>query len=233
VFLNITEADIASVFKTLCLGEVDRIDLAPRVTASGHVTANMAFVYFKTWSTSVAAQNLASRIVDTKRDARIVYDDPWYWILLPNSNHQPVKPVNRTALTDMIDELEARICRLENEISEYRRVQNEISDRTDYVILNYPPRDVGAMSSDALASRWQSAVSDCSAVPDDDDLTPPPMPPKLVRQVAGYYPYPTTAEIQESQSQNLVNYDADGNRFVWCPSLGKFFKDNASAWCDP
>lgn len=217
VFLNITEADIAGVFESLGLGEVDRIDLAPRFTASGRISANMAFVYFKTWSMSVAAQNLASRIVDSSRVARIVYDDPWYWVLLPNLTPLPVKPTddNRIALTERIKELEDRVCKLENILD--ARVAS----------VDTPQQDVGALPQHILSSRWCSAVTEAGGTNNgESEDAPPPSPPKLVRQNATWHP--TSADTLPN-----ISYDTEGNRFVWCPSSGKFFKDNGSTWCDP
>jgi len=119
VFLNITEEKIREVFETLELGEIERIDLVPRPYTSGTISANMAFIYFKYWSQSVSAQNLASRIMDPRREARIVYDDPWYWILLPNRRPQLAKPTESDridALKSIIQNLSTRIENLEKNV---------------------------------------------------------------------------------------------------------------------
>ena len=119
VFLNITEEKIREVFETLELGEIERIDLVPRPYTSGTISANMAFIYFKYWSQTVSAQNLASRIMDPRREARIVYDDPWYWILLPNRRPQLAKPTESDpigALKSIIQNLSTRIEILEKNV---------------------------------------------------------------------------------------------------------------------
>jgi len=152
VFLNISEEDIISVFKTLCLGEVERVDLAPRITPRGRINSNMAFVYFKTWSMSVAAQHLAERIVDTKRDAKIVYDDPWFWILLPNSNPLPSKPTNIRAceLVTMVEGLEERLRVLEH----HYKKQTTLSHMKQSISYILNTDDVGAVSQSELSQRW-------------------------------------------------------------------------------
>jgi hypothetical protein len=119
VFLNITEEKIREVFETLELGEIERIDLVPRPYTSGTISANMAFIYFKYWSQTVSAQNLASRIMDPRREARIVYDDPWYWILLPNRRPQLAKPTESDrigVLKSIIQNLSTRIENLEKNV---------------------------------------------------------------------------------------------------------------------
>jgi len=119
VFLNITEEKIREVFERLELGEIERIDLVPRPYTSGTISANMAFIYFKYWSQSVSAQNLASRIMDPHREARIVYDDPWYWILLPNRRPQLAKPAESDrigVLKSIIQNLSTRIEILEKNV---------------------------------------------------------------------------------------------------------------------
>ena len=119
VFLNITEEKIREVFERLELGEIERIDLVPRPYTSGTISANMAFIYFKYWSQSVSAQNLASRIMDPRREARIVYDDPWYWILLPNRRPHLAKPTESDpigALKSIIQNLSTRIEILEKNV---------------------------------------------------------------------------------------------------------------------
>ena len=119
VFLNITEEKIREVFERLELGEIERIDLVPRPYTSGTISANMAFIYFKYWSQTVSAQNLASRIMDPRREARIVYDDPWYWILLPNRRPQLAKPTESDpigALKSIIQNLSTRIEILEKNV---------------------------------------------------------------------------------------------------------------------
>jgi hypothetical protein len=81
IFENITTEKIKHVFEVLDLGIISHIDLVPR----GPSKLKMAFVHFKEWFTNPSAQNLARKILDPVTQAKLVYDDPWYWILLPNT----------------------------------------------------------------------------------------------------------------------------------------------------
>ena len=92
VYANIPTDFIAETFESLNIGAVDRVEAIPR---PGDKTTYMAFVYFSSWNVeNKAAVHLANRINSPSSDtpqARIVYDDPWYWILLPNKSKKEEK----------------------------------------------------------------------------------------------------------------------------------------------
>jgi len=43
-----------------------------------------AFVYFSAWYNTEIAYNFQQRIFGPKKQARVVYDDPWYWVVFEN-----------------------------------------------------------------------------------------------------------------------------------------------------
>jgi hypothetical protein len=43
-----------------------------------------AFVYFSAWYNTEIAYNFQQRIFGVKKQARVVYDDPWYWVVFEN-----------------------------------------------------------------------------------------------------------------------------------------------------
>lgn len=47
-----------------------------------------AFVYFTAWYENEIAYNFQQRIFGPKKEARIVYDDPWYWIAFENKQQR-------------------------------------------------------------------------------------------------------------------------------------------------
>lgn len=87
VYANLSTEFVADTFESLNLGVVDRVEAVPR---PGDKTTYMAFVYFASWNKeNKAAAHLAQRInTPGGPQARIVYDDPWYWILLPNKSEK-------------------------------------------------------------------------------------------------------------------------------------------------
>jgi hypothetical protein len=83
VFANITKDRIARVFESLNFGYVSRVDLIAKESANGQYY-NSAYVHFDEWFDNTANRAFQDRVVDPTREARVVYDDPWYWIVLEN-----------------------------------------------------------------------------------------------------------------------------------------------------
>lgn len=84
VFTNFTAEYIAGVFENLGIGMVDHVDLVAKLDKQGK-PYNAAYVHFKYWCSGPAAEDMYYRIKDERQEARIVHDDPWYWILLENT----------------------------------------------------------------------------------------------------------------------------------------------------
>ena len=86
IFNNITVERIRNCFHSLSIGVVSRIDLIDRDSDQHDNKTRMAFVHFKSWCDNPSSKNLREKIQNPKEMAKIVYDDPYYWILLPNKN---------------------------------------------------------------------------------------------------------------------------------------------------
>ena len=84
VFPNFTGAYIASVFEDLGIGCVDHVDLVSKLDSSGK-PYNSAYIHFQYWYSGPIAENFQARVKDPSKEARIVHDDPWYWIILENT----------------------------------------------------------------------------------------------------------------------------------------------------
>lgn len=196
VFLNITEEKIREVFETLELGEIERIDLVPRPYTSGTISANMAFIYFKYWSQTVSAQNLASRIMDPRREARIVYDDPWYWILLPNRRPQLAKPTE----SDRIDALKSIIQNLSTRIE---NLEKNVLFHPDDPFPGGPPilfrqnaENKGRFPQDDVESNTTTSYEETVIIPE---------PPKLHRLVSDARSFPSSPEsIDNSEAREVT-----------------------------
>ena len=119
VFNNISADRIAQVFQNLRLGRVHHVDFVPRVDSN---EAKMAFVHFEYWNTNnVACQHLIERIQDPAREARVVYEDPYYWLILPNHNDSTSNMYNSYNMRREINHLNNTI---ENMRREYNNVNN-------------------------------------------------------------------------------------------------------------
>jgi hypothetical protein len=83
VFINITEERIMNIFWKLNIGKVSRADFVLKDGKSGQYYS--VFVHFEYWFMNSTAAHLQERILDPNQDAKIVYDEPWYWVVLQNN----------------------------------------------------------------------------------------------------------------------------------------------------
>lgn len=89
VFSNFSKEYIAGVFEKLRLGKVSNIDFVTKFGNDGQAY-NSTYVHFEFWYNTVAVRNFQDRVLDPNQEARIVYDDPWYWIVLENTAKKQV-----------------------------------------------------------------------------------------------------------------------------------------------
>ena len=83
VFINFFKCDIAMIFESLSIGKVKNIDLVLKMGKDGK-EYNSAYIHFEYWYDNVAAINFQDRVLDPNQEARLIYDEPWYWIVLEN-----------------------------------------------------------------------------------------------------------------------------------------------------
>ena len=81
VFKKITKEDIASVFRDLNLGRIQRIDLIARTNDKGEIVKR-AFIHL-TWNQSANATRARERLL-CGNDIKVLYDDPWFWKVSAN-----------------------------------------------------------------------------------------------------------------------------------------------------
>jgi len=148
VFGNISNKRIVDTFENMRLGLVRDINIIWKTNNDG-ANYKMAFIHFDKWNDeSDAAMNLRKRIEDPNLEARVVYDDPWYWVILPNNstigtNREIPMQTNNTEINKhMMQQCLYRIVNLENELhSVYEELyQREyipdkyLSDHTEWSI---------------------------------------------------------------------------------------------------
>jgi len=83
IFANFSKEFVAKVFEDLNIGNVKNIDFVSKFGQDGK-EYNAAYIHFNEWYDTIAARNFQSRVMDSKMEARVVYDEPWYWIVLEN-----------------------------------------------------------------------------------------------------------------------------------------------------
>lgn len=90
-------------------GKVKRVDCVAR---GNDDSTSMAFIHMELWEENALVENFQYRIKSSDREARIVYDDPKYWIILPNKN-----PVN-VDVNEIMNNMQSEIDILRNENEE-------------------------------------------------------------------------------------------------------------------
>ncbi len=86
IFNNIPNQKITDTFEKMELGKIKNMDIIHKIGRDGTIF-KMAFIHFDYWNmNSIAAVNLKNSIENPQVEAKLVYDDPWYWIVLPNKS---------------------------------------------------------------------------------------------------------------------------------------------------
>jgi hypothetical protein len=111
ILKSTTDTLIKKVFSELGVGIVSRVDFVEN--EKGNMTA---FVHFKEWFNNLTTQHLQERIF-LKQQGKIVYNDPYYWIVMENKKPR----------TEVEVELERRIDHLEEDIKYWAGI---VSDHT-------------------------------------------------------------------------------------------------------
>jgi hypothetical protein len=106
IFANFSKEFVAGVFEKLQIGKVKNIDFVLKVNSQGK-EYNAAYIHFEYWNDTIASRNFHSRVVDSKDEARIVYDEPWFWVVLENKarKYTPGERKPRIQLDDPVQKV--------------------------------------------------------------------------------------------------------------------------------
>lgn len=90
VYGNYTSSMVSDVFDDMNIGLVKNVDFVSKMGSDGK-PYNAAYIHFYEWHNTVVARNLQERVLNPDKEARVMYDDPWYWIVLENKGkkHMP------------------------------------------------------------------------------------------------------------------------------------------------
>lgn len=85
VFPSVTENNMKDIFHSQQLGHVNRVDFVEKIDKFGKKYKN-AYIHFNEWYVNKTAEGFRARVcAHPGAQARIVYDDPWYWTVLENT----------------------------------------------------------------------------------------------------------------------------------------------------
>jgi hypothetical protein len=113
VFSNISCEKIIKTFESLGLGRVEKVDLVLKIGNTGEY--NAAYIHFEYWYKTDAAQNFQARVKNPDKEARLVYDDPWYWIVLENKSRKFVSGSRKERLNIQTSGFETPAKQLSNQ----------------------------------------------------------------------------------------------------------------------
>ncbi len=74
---------VAHVFEKLHIGIVEHVEFLPKFKNDRIANYDIC-VHFYHWYDNVATRNLQKKIRSPTEEAKIVYDDPWYWTIYEN-----------------------------------------------------------------------------------------------------------------------------------------------------
>jgi hypothetical protein len=85
----VDEQEMIDIFDRQHLGRVYKVNMIHMTGESrrrGHPMYK-AIVYFSAWYNNIVAYNFQQRIFN-KREAKVVYDDPWFWVAMENKEQR-------------------------------------------------------------------------------------------------------------------------------------------------
>ena len=138
VFNNIPNKKIISTFENLKLGKVKNMDIVWKTGRDGS-SFKMVFIHFSEWNmNSSAAKTFRENVENPNVEAKLVYDDPWHWIVLPNKSQIVTdlysnEPMKRNNMVYGINTWNERITNLEDELN---CIYEELYQR-EYIPVKY------------------------------------------------------------------------------------------------
>ena len=94
VFPNIHKKRIAQLFEKLSLARIKGIDFVAKIGKDGK-PYNSAYIHIDYWFDNASAKNFQEKIRSDAKEALLVYDDPWYWIVNENISDDKSKFIKR------------------------------------------------------------------------------------------------------------------------------------------
>lgn len=89
VYGNYTSSMVCDIFDKMNIGLVKNVDFVHKMGSDGKAY-NAAYIHFHEWYDNVVARNFQERVLHPDKEARVMYDDPWYWIVLENKGKKHV-----------------------------------------------------------------------------------------------------------------------------------------------
>jgi len=198
VFNNISNQKIINAFEKYELGTISSIDVKRKTGLDGSCY-KVVFIHFSHWNEdNSSAINLRERIENPEKEAKLMYDDPWYWILLPNTSawQEVTENIYQPQMS-----LQACYDRISNMEDELTKIYGELH-RKSYIPINY---------SDCMEN---NDIESCS--PSSSSVAPSNMSPMTIDELMvdveqshddGQLHKPPTPTLNNNLSRMSCEYD--------------------------
>lgn len=131
------EQHIMDVFHKQDIGKVYKVDIIRKPDEPGrHYPIYQAFVYFSAWYDNDIAFYFQQRIYHSeKKQTKVVYDDPWFWVVFENKNQRISQYDSR------IIHLEYRLDSVEKKMNAQIQRIEQLLDENKTFIEQFPSMD--------------------------------------------------------------------------------------------
>ena len=144
VFSNIRANRISDTFHNLDIGDVEKVDLVAKTSKNGD-SYNMAFVHFKGFFDTQAAADFRREVEDPEIKAKLVYEDPWFWLVLPFEKKE--KPIDQTInTTDVQPQFQPQFHPQQQMVQFYVMTPQGPMVQWGFPIMDMPPQEFQAPS---------------------------------------------------------------------------------------
>lgn len=168
IFANYNKNDVAKVFEDLSIGKVKTIDFISKMGNDGKAY-NAAYVHFDYWYDNIAASNFQERVLDPKKEARLMYEDPWFWLVLENKSRKIVTG-DRKICIDLGD-----LNTPEKTNKQVSSPRTPVKGKKNTKIENQTQSNLNSIFTDCCAQEEQAytemleEMAECEAAMDEED----------------------------------------------------------------
>lgn len=99
IFANISQQQVADSIYNSGLGVVKKIDRVLKRDSRNSNEYYSAYIHFDCWFDTATVARFQKRVINPEKEARIVYNDPWYWIVLENKGTKHVPGERKQTIT--------------------------------------------------------------------------------------------------------------------------------------
>ena len=198
---------IINKFQALNIGVIDRVDLVEKTSANG-IKYYMAFLHFEEWEDNAATRNIQYKILNEENNARLVYDEPWYWILLKNNN----------PISDEDAALQERVVQLEQQVANLNSWNTYLYNQINFIYYTQNNQHMSNVASQMVEDDEEEEYDDNSTIPSlvsndtnltietpDNNNTPNSPPSILQNQLRRRYHRIIDRNENNNVSVNLMN----------------------------